>query len=253
VKIPLQRSLQGFFFQDPERFTDVAANRHRRLRIRPQEMEEQSKTPLRVTVFSDYICPFCYVGDARLDKLKEHFDLDVDWSFFEIHPDNPAEGRPVSELGYPPEQWRQMMANLEAMAAADGLELAPRSFTTNSHRALLLAEAAKDLDEETFERLHKRLFTAYFAEQKNIGDEVVLREIARDSGVPDDAVNRALTHESYERRLQQQQARAEMLGIRGVPGFLFGKYFVSGAVPVETLMAAAEYATGKRPTEELGQ
>jgi predicted DsbA family dithiol-disulfide isomerase len=216
-------------------------------------MEEQSKAPLKVTVFSDYICPFCYVGDARLDKLKDHFKLDVDWSFFEIHPDNPAEGKPVSELGYPPEQWKQMMANLEAMATADGLELAPRSFTTNSHRALLLAEAAKDLNEETFEKLHKRLFTAYFAEQKNIGDEKVLREIAREVGMADDAVNRALMDESYERRLEQQQTRAAMLGIRGVPGFLFGKYFVSGAVPVETLIAAAEYATGKRVPEELGQ
>ena len=216
-------------------------------------MQEQSKAPLKVTVFSDYICPFCYVGDARLEKLKEHFDLDVDFSFFEIHPDNPAEGKPVSELGYPPEQWQRMMANLEAMATADGLELAPRSFTTNSHRALLLAEAAKDSNDETFEKLHKRLFTAYFAEQKNIGDEKVLREIAREVGMPDDAVNRALTDESYERRLEQQQTRAATLGIQGVPGFLFGKYFVSGAVPVETLITAAEYATGKRAPEELGR
>ncbi|HSS63508.1 MAG TPA: DsbA family oxidoreductase [Gammaproteobacteria bacterium] len=216
-------------------------------------MEEETKAPLKVTVFSDYVCPFCYVGDARLEKLKCHFDLEVDWSFFEIHPDNPAEGKPVSELGYSPEQWRRMMANLEAMAAADGLELAPRSFTTNSHRALLLAEAAKDLNDGTFEKLHKRLFSAYFAEQRNIGDEKVLREIAREVGMPDDSVERALTDESFERRLEQQQTRAAMLGIRGVPGFLFGKYFVSGAVPVETLMTAAEYATGKRTPEVHGQ
>ena len=214
-------------------------------------MKQQTKESLKVTVFSDYICPFCYVGDARLDKLKEHYDLDVEWSFFEIHPDNPAEGKPVSELGYPPEQWQRMMANLEAMAKKDGLELAPRSFTTNSHRAMLLAEAAKDMDVETFERLHKRLFIAYFAEQKNIGEEVVLREIAREVGIPDDAVDRSFSDEAYERRLDQQQTRAAMLGVQGVPGFLFGKYFVSGAVPVETLMAAAEYATGKRTPEEL--
>ena len=216
-------------------------------------MNEQSKAPLKVTVFSDYICPFCYVGDARLEKLKDQFDLEVDWSFFEIHPDNPAEGKPVSELGYPPEQWQRMMANLEAMAAADGLELAPRSFTTNSHRALLLAEAAKDLDAGTFERLHKRLFTAYFAEQKNIGDENVLREIAAECGIPDELIDRAFTDDAYEQRLQQQQTRAAMLGVQGVPGFLFGKYFVSGAVPVDTLITAAEYATGKRTPEEQGQ
>ncbi len=214
-------------------------------------MKQQTKESLKVTVFSDYICPFCYVGDARLDKLKEHYDLDVEWSFFEIHPDNPAEGKPVSELGYPPEQWQRMMANLEAMAKKDGLKLAPRSFTTNSHRAMLLAEAAKDMDAEIFERLHKRLFIAYFVEQKNIGDEEVLREIAREVGIPDDAVDRSFRDKAYERRLDQQQTRAAMLGVQGVPGFLFGKYFVSGAVPVETLIAAAEYATGKRTPEEL--
>jgi predicted DsbA family dithiol-disulfide isomerase len=216
-------------------------------------MKKKTKAPLKVTVFSDYICPFCYVGDARLEKLKQHFDLDVDWSFFEIHPDNPAEGKPVSELGYPPLQWQRMMANLEAMATADGLELAPRSFTTNSHRALLLAESAKELDGAIFERLHKRLFIAYFVEQKNIGDENVLRELAREVGMPDKAVDRALTDEAYERRLEQQQTRAAMLGIQGVPGFLIGEYLVSGAVPVETLITAAEYATGKRTPEGSGQ
>ena len=77
---------------------------------------DSPKPRLSVTVFSDYICPFCYVGDARLDQLRSGYDLDVNWCFFEIHPDNPAEGKPVEELGYPPEQWQRMMANLEQMA-----------------------------------------------------------------------------------------------------------------------------------------
>lgn len=210
----------------------------------------ETNDPLRVTVFSDYICPFCYVGDARLDKLRQHFDLDVDWVFFEIHPDNPPEGKPVSELGYPPAQWAQMMANLEAMANAEDLPLAPRTFTTNSHRALLLAEAAKDLGDGTFRALHKKLFQAYFVEQKNIGDPEVLKAIASEAGIPAETVERSWTNESLERRLKDQQVRAAMLGIHGVPAYLFGKYFVSGAVPVDTLMMAAEYATGRRTLED---
>lgn len=209
----------------------------------------QADEPLRVTVFSDYICPFCYVGDARLDKLRRHFDLDVEWVFFEIHPDNPPEGKPVSELGYPPGQWAQMMANLEAMATAENLPLAPRTFTTNSHGALLLAEAAKDLDDETFRALHKKLFEAYFVEQKNIGDPEVLRDIAAGVGMPGEIVDNAWQNDELERRLKDQQMRAAMLGVHGVPAYLFGKYFVSGAVPVETLVMAAEYATGKRTVE----
>ena len=72
-----------------------------------------------VTVFSDYICPFCYVGARRLLNLGDEFDLDILWANIEIHPDNPPEGRPVEELGYPPEQWRRMMAALEHMAESD--------------------------------------------------------------------------------------------------------------------------------------
>lgn len=210
----------------------------------------ETNEPLRVTVFSDYICPFCYVGDARLDKLRQHFDLDVDWVFFEIHPDNPPEGKPVSELGYPPAQWAQMMKNLEAMATAEDLPLAPRTFTTNSHRALLLAEAVKEMGEETFRALHKKLFEAYFVGQKNIGDPEVLKAIASEVGIPAEIVEGSWTNPELERRLKDQQMRAAMLGVHGVPAYLFGKYFVSGAVPVNTLMMAAEYATGKRTMED---
>jgi predicted DsbA family dithiol-disulfide isomerase len=209
-----------------------------------------AKPRLDVTVFSDYICPFCYVGDARLEKLREDYELNVDWCFFEIHPDNPAEGKPVEELGYPPEQWRRMMANLEQMARDDGLALAPRTFTTNSHRALLLAQATRTLAPDTFDCLHKRLFTAYFAERKNIGDRDVLRQIALECEIPEDVVEQAWSDPVYEQRLRDQSWRAAQIGVQGVPAFLFGRYMVAGAVPVQTLKQAAHYVLNEVPGEE---
>ena len=205
-------------------------------------MNRATKPTLRVTVFTDYICPFCYVGDARLDALRDEYALEVDWCFFEIHPDNPPRGKPVSELGYPPAQWQQMMSNLEAMAAEDGLPLAPRTYTTNSHRAMLLAEAAKSLGEAAFNRLHKRLFTAYFAEQRNIGDEDVLRAIATECDVPGELPTEAWTDEGYERKLRDQHWRGAQIGVNGVPAFLFGRYLVSGAVPSTMLSEAAAHS-----------
>lgn len=209
-----------------------------------------TKPRLSVTVFSDYICPFCYVGDARLDKLRDDYELDVDWCFFEIHPDNPAEGKPVEELGYPPEQWRRMMANLEQMASDDGLALAPRTFTTNSHSALLLAEATRTLAPHAFGGLHKRLFEAYFAEGQNIGDRDVLRKIAIECDIPEDVVEQAWSDPSYEQRLRNQSWRAAQVGVQGVPAFLFGHYMVAGAVPAQTLMRAAHYVLNEAPDEE---
>jgi len=204
-------------------------------------MNDDTKQHLKVTVFTDYVCPFCYVGDARLDKLRDSYDLEVDWCFFEIHPENPPEGKPVGELGYPAEQWRRMMANLEAMAREEELPLAPRTFTTNSHKAMLLAEAAKSLGEETFRCLHKRLFATYFAEGRNIGDPQVLREAAAQCGIPEELVEAAWHEQEYEQRLRNHYWRGAQIGIGGVPGFLFGRHLVAGAVPVDTLRLAARY------------
>jgi predicted DsbA family dithiol-disulfide isomerase len=220
----------------------------------PDTQERKSgdgaKPSLSVTVFSDYICPFCYVGDARLDKLRDGYELHVDWCFFEIHPDNPAEGKPVEELGYPPEQWKQMMANLEQMAKHDGLPLAPRTFTTNSHSALLLAEATRSLAPGAFDRLHKRLFEAYFAERQNIGDRDVLRAIAGECGIPEEIVDQAWSDAVYEKRLRDQFWRAAQIGVQGVPAFLFDRYIVSGAVSADTLYRAAEYVLNEASHEE---
>jgi len=203
-----------------------------------------------VTVFSDYICPFCYVGDARLEHLRDDYDLRVEWSYFEIHPENPATGRPVEELGYAPEVWARMMSNLEAMAAEEGLALAERRFTTNSHRALLLAEAAKAGDSRVFERVHKRLFTAYFADRMNIGDDAVLRRIAAECGLAESLCDQAWADSELERGLARQAQRAAALGIGGVPAFLIGGYLVQGAVPVSTLRQAAVLASRRADTRE---
>ena len=82
------------------------------------------------------------MGERRLARLNEEFDVRVERRFLEIHPETPAEGRPISELGYPPDQWARMMENLERMGKEEGIVFSERTYTTNSHKALLLAEAA---------------------------------------------------------------------------------------------------------------
>lgn len=200
------------------------------------------KPALSISVYSDYICPFCYIGYARVERLHEHFELEVSWLPFEIHPDNPPQGRPVSELGYPPQQWERMMATLETMAKEEGLALAPRTFTTNSHQALLLAEAVKEQGEGAFPRLHQRLFEAYFRDRENIGDPEVLRVLATESGVTPDILTKAWSDPVYERRLRDHSARAMQIGLQGVPAFIIGGHVLAGALPTETLVRAGRQA-----------
>jgi predicted DsbA family dithiol-disulfide isomerase len=205
------------------------------------------KPELSVTVYSDYICPFCYIGDRRLARLSERYDLKVDRRFLEIHPDTPPGGVPVSELGYPPEQWRQMMANLSRLADEEKITLAERKITTNSHKALLLAEAAQKEGAEVFEALNEKLFAAFFGEGRNIGDDGVLRSLAQEAGVSPEIVERAWSEPAYEQMLHANQAIAGQLGITGVPAYLIGNRIVVGAVPTETLLAAAREALPSSP------
>lgn len=194
---------------------------------------------LKVTLFSDYICPFCYLGWLRLEKLRRDYDLRINWCMTEIHPENPAEGCPPTNIGYTPEQWNRVVTDLDVLAAEDGVRFAELGYTTNSHRALLLAEAAKEAGAVTFYALHRRLFEIYLCEGRNLGDERVLRELvdtlALDPGLPD----RAWGDPRYARRLHEYTLAARDLGIRVTPTFFFGAAPLSGLQTVETLSRAA--------------
>ena len=136
-------------------------------------MKPSAKPGLLATVFTDYICPFCYIGDLRLEHLREDYDLRINWCFVEIHPETPPEGMQVDALGYSDNRWKLMMDNLTSLAEEERIHFREHDYTTNSHRALLLAEAAKEDGAEVFYRLHRRLFEAFFTDGLNIGDEII--------------------------------------------------------------------------------
>lgn len=199
----------------------------------------ETKPELKITVFSDYICPFCYVGDARLRHLRGTFDLKVNWCFLEIHPETSPEGEPVSSLNYPPETWRRMMTVLDELAAEENLFFLEHSFTTNSRSALMLAEAAKFIDAGVFYRLHQRLFEAYFSEGRNIGDREVLRRLGVEAGLSEQQVEAAWQDAAVENRLRQYAMAAHELNVRATPTFFVGDQRLDGAVPTAQLARAA--------------
>ena len=199
------------------------------------------KPELLATVFTDYICPFCYVGDVRLDRLRDDYDLKINWCFLEIHPETPVEGMATDALGYSGERWKTMMDNLAVLAAEEGITFRPHTFTTNSHKSLLLAEAAKEAGADVFYTLHRRLFEAFFTEGLNIGDETVLSGLARESGVPNAVLARAWTDDRYEQRLQQYLAAAHELDVRATPTVFFGeKQRIDGALPFSIFRKLAQ-------------
>jgi len=197
------------------------------------------KPQLKLAVLSDYICPFCYIGYLRLERLREHFELAVNWALVEIHPDSPVEGKPVEELGYAKARLDGLLGELAAMARDEGIELSPHTFTTNSHKALLLAEASKALGADVFYRLHRRLFESFLVEGRNIGDSAVLESLAEECAVPRETLEQAWNNPAYEQRLQGNLAAAVRDGATGTPTFFIGDKRLTGAVSVDALMAAA--------------
>jgi len=194
---------------------------------------------LKITVYSDYICPFCYVGHHRLQRLRDCYDLKINWCFLEIHPETSVEGEPIESLDYPSEQWQQMLANLERVAEEEKIPLSKLSFITNSKDALLLSEAAKHCGRDIFYNLHEKLFSAYFVDGKNIGDKEVLKEIAESCDIDKGTIDSAWTDERYQQRLLENFNSARKHNIQSVPSFVFGDRVLTGVVAEATFRDAA--------------
>ncbi|MCK5335544.1 MAG: DsbA family protein [Gammaproteobacteria bacterium] len=199
------------------------------------------KPELKISIFSDYICPFCYIGHHRLQQLKQDYELKINWCFVEIHPETPAEGMPTTELDYNDEQWQGIVSSLNALIEQDQLPFKhEHQFTTNSHKALLLAEACKPLGADIFYRIHNRLFEAFFVDMLNIGDEAILRQIAAECDVPEAITESALNNsDELEKHLQLYLQYATKAQISGVPTIIIGTQSIPGVSSLSTLQDAA--------------
>ena len=198
-------------------------------------------------VYSDYTCPWCYIGWARLrdaiDRAGASVRVDVTWRPFEIHPEVPLSGMPVEDLPYAPEQWARMQAALRSAATAEGLEVGNRPKVSNTHRALAAAEYVQSEEPLRFPAFHEALFKGYFAEGHDLGDPDVVTRIALGAGVGVERMNRELDDGYGEQALAETSARARALGITGTPTFVFADRFAAaGAQPADVLVRAMHMA-----------
>lgn len=198
-----------------------------------------TRPELKLTVYSDYICPFCYVGSHRLLRLRDSYDIKINWCLLEIHPEISAAGEAIDTLSYSPDQWQQMMNNLRQIADEENIPLAEPRFITSSRDALLLSEAAKQCGADIFYDLHEKLFCAYFVDGRNIGDRQVLKEIAASCGIEEPMAEAAWSDSQYQQRLLANFDGARKDNIQAVPGFIFGERKLTGVVAESAFRAAA--------------
>ncbi len=203
----------------------------------------RGRGPGSVTVFvyGDYVCPFSYIAAERLRRLQRDEPLTVHWRPFEIHPAVPAAGLAVREAGYPPDEWAGMASTLEGMAAELDLPFRLPDFVANSHQALQAAEFARDLGPDAFRGVQEALFRAYFVDGRNVGEREVLLDVTA-GHLDREALEAALEDGRYEDELRRASAEAERYDVAGTPTFLFGRFKVVGAAPIEVLREAAAKA-----------
>lgn len=199
---------------------------------------------VRVEIFSDVVCPWCYIGKTRFDEALRRLgaeDVDVVLSPYQLDPTAPLDGAtPVVEAYAKkfggPDKARAILEHVTATAARDGLafamDKAVRANTRLAHRLLLAAETQQDRSLQA--RLYDHLFRAYFCDGKNLGDRETLRSIAASTGLDADVASAALDGERFESVLDGRLGRAAVLGITAVPTFVIDdRWSIPGAQDVE--------------------
>jgi len=215
-------------------------------------MKNQDK--LLVEVWSDVVCPFCYIGKRNYEKALASFqyadDVQLEFKSFQLDPN--FEQIPGQRLDLTAnlakkynksiQEVEQMQQGITATAKSVGLDFDfDKAVTFNTFNAHRVAQAAKDAG--LGNELEEAFFAAYFVEGKDLGNPEVLKQTAMAVGMSEEDIDKALTDEQYAQRVKEEINEAASLRISGVPFFVFDrKYGVSGAQPVEAFLQTLEAA-----------
>lgn len=222
---------------------------------------------MKIDIISDTVCPWCFVGKRRLEQALDAFlaahpnvPVELAWRPFQLNPDMPVEG--MDRRAYIEAKFggldaaNEVYARASVAGADSGIDFAfdriarmPNSL--QSHRLIhWCEERAPDLVDEIVEAL----FTAFFIDGRDIGDEDVLTAIGAGAGLPGDEVRAFLAGDKHRDEVADADAEARRIGVTGVPCFIVDRrYAVMGAQPPEALMELFERVLEERLGDEAMQ
>ncbi|MRG86109.1 DsbA family oxidoreductase [Salinibacillus xinjiangensis] len=206
---------------------------------------------MKIEVWSDFVCPFCYIGKTRLEQALDRFphqnDVELEFKSFELDPNaQEYNGKSIhealaSKYGMSVEEAKRANEGVGKQAADVGLTFNFDNMKpTNTFDAHRLAKFAKEQGKEK-EATNKLLY-AYFTESKNLSDEDTLADIAEDTGLNRETALEVIRDKNaYANDVRIDENLAQQYGVQGVPFFIINqKYAISGAQPLETFMNALE-------------
>jgi len=198
---------------------------------------------MKIEIWSDVMCPFCYIGknnfEKALKKLPFKDEVEVEWKSFQLDPTlDPKETKNTIEYfrekkGFPEAQAQQMLGQVLQMGKGAGIDFNfEKALITNTFSAHKLLHLAKKYNKAN--EMEEALFIAHFIDGKNVGDVETLVSLAESLGIDKEEAQQALTSEEFDYSINQDIQEAKNNGVSGVPFFVLnGKYAVSGAQPVE--------------------
>jgi predicted DsbA family dithiol-disulfide isomerase len=207
---------------------------------------------MKVEIWSDIACPWCYVGKRRFEQALGEFehrdDVEVVWRSFELDPNAPRSvGMPqdallASKYGVPIEQARAMNARMTSEAKKEGLDFdfdrVQVGNTFDAHRLVHLAAETGKAD-----AMKERLMRAYLTEGESLGDPDTLLRLTTDVGLDEARAREVIASDAYARDVRADESRARSFGISGVPFFAIDeRYGVSGAQTPDVLLGALRQA-----------
>lgn len=214
-----------------------------------------------VDVISDVVCPWCYIGQKRLDKAiaaAPGVEVNVGWRPYQLDPTIPPEGKDrkaymLAKFGSE-EKLQQIHDRIVPVGAAEGIAFDFHAMkiaanTLDAHRVIRWAASA---GEGVQDRIARALFAASFEKGENIGDHAVLARIAGENGMDEALVASLLASDADKEAVQAEIAQAQQMGVTGVPCFLLeGKYAVMGAQDAEVLADAIRQVAAMKAKGEL--
>lgn len=204
---------------------------------------------MKITYWSDYACPYCYIGEARMKKAldeiatQEGFDVEIEMKAFQLDPSagkhatGDTQTRFAKKYGLSYEHAGRSIERISEMGRAEGIDFryATTLFTNtmDAHRLTKLAQS-KD-DPEIADKVIERLFGAYFTDNKELADKELLQQIGEECGLDADEVREVLSSDKYRDEVIADETQASTYGIHAVPFFVIGSYGISGAGSTEDL------------------
>jgi predicted DsbA family dithiol-disulfide isomerase len=222
---------------------------------------------VKVEIYSDVVCPWCYIGKRRFESALEQYEhadeVEVVWRPFQLDPRAPSTPAPALD-GYArkfggPAAAAQITDRLTSMGAEEGLDfdfgIAQRANTFDAHRLLWLAE--RDCGPTAQDRVKERLLRAYFTEGRDVADHAELTRIATEAGLDGDHVAKFLASTDGVAEVQAEIVEGLERGVTAVPTFVFeGQWSVPGAQDPETMLIVLrrvrERLGGEAPAAQAG-